>query len=87
MMEGEQANTHGSELSEGTVEFLWGGLKGGIAFAILGTLGSIRRGKVPLPIIAHTVFNINSTATILSLCVPNWILRSGVFTDSSVCFG
>jgi len=69
-MEGE-ANTHGSELSEGTVEFLWGGLKGGIAFAILGTLGSIRRGKIPLPIIAHTVFNINSTGNNTFIECPN----------------
>lgn len=61
MEQKEPANTkeEGRLLSEGATEFLWAGLKGGLAFTVLGTIGSIRRGQIPLPMIAHTIFNFN----------------------------
>jgi len=51
-------------LTEGATEFLWSGVKGGLVFAVLGTLGTLRRGGLPgLPLLAQAVLGLNRAAT------------------------
>jgi len=55
--------TRPSLLQEGVIEFLSGGVKGALAFMVLGTVGSIRRGQIPLPLAAQLIFGLNRAVT------------------------